>query len=88
MTTSMCANKPDETASVAPELLDVRKVASMLGCSPRHVYRLFDAGRLPRPVRLGTLVRWRRAELASWIDDGCKPVSANATRSRREGNRG
>lgn len=82
MTTSICANRPGETESVAPELLDVRTVASMLGCSPRHVYRLFDAGRLPRPVRLGTLVRWRRAELALWIDDGCKPVSTNAAQQR------
>lgn len=38
----------------APALLDVRAVASLLGCSQRHVYRLADAGRLPRATaRLG-----------------------------------
>ena len=58
--------------TVAAELLDVKDVALLLGgCSTRHVYRLADAGLMPRPVRLGHLVRWRRAELKSWIDAGC-----------------
>ena len=56
------------------ELLDVGTVAALLDCSARHVYRLADAGRLPRPLKLGQLVRWRRAEVLEWIDDGCKPV--------------
>ena len=56
------------------ELLDVKAVATLLHCSPRHVYRLSDAGRMPRPVKLGALVRWRRSELQVWIDSGCEPV--------------
>ena len=60
--------------AVNAELLDVRSVATLLGgCSTRHVYRLADAGRMPRPIRLLTLVRWRRAELMSWLEGGCKP---------------
>jgi excisionase family DNA binding protein len=54
-------------------LLDVRAVAALLDCSPRHVYRLADAGRMPPPIRLGALVRWRRAELLDWLAAGCKP---------------
>jgi excisionase family DNA binding protein len=56
------------------ELLDVRAVAELLACSKRHVYRLSDAGRMPRPVALGRLIRWRRAELLNWVNDGCPPV--------------
>ena len=57
---------------VSAELLDVTAVSSLLGgCSIRHVYRLSDAGRMPRPVKLGALVRWRRAELEAWITAGC-----------------
>ena len=56
------------------QLLDVRAVAALLDCSPRHVYRLADAGRMPSPVRIGALVRWRRAEVQEWIDGGCRPV--------------
>jgi excisionase family DNA binding protein len=48
------------------ELLDVRAVAGVLGCSTRHVYRMADAGRMPRPLKLGQLVRWRRGELLGW----------------------
>jgi excisionase family DNA binding protein len=52
-------------------LLDVRAVAALLNCSARHVYRLSDAGRMPPPVRLGALVRWRRQDLDAWLDAGC-----------------
>jgi excisionase family DNA binding protein len=55
-------------------LLDVRAVAQLLDCSPRHVYRLADAGRMPPPVRLGALVRWRRQELLDWLAAGCPAV--------------
>ena len=54
-----------------PALLTVHDVAEMLNCSGRTVYRLNDAGRMPRPVRLGSLVRWPRATLERWIDQGC-----------------
>jgi excisionase family DNA binding protein len=54
-------------------LLDVRAVAVTLGCSPRHVYRLADGGRMPAPLRLGALVRWRRADLDAWLAAGCPP---------------
>lgn len=66
-----------KVVSLAPggtQLLDVQAVAEMLGCSPRHVYRLSDAGRMPSPVKLGSLVRWSAAAIREWIDDGCKPV--------------
>lgn len=72
---------PEPRPGVSAELLDVRDVAALLGgCSPRHVYRLADAGRMPRPIKLGTLVRWSRAQLLSWIDGGCQPTrSAKGT---------
>jgi len=65
--------------SVVPEteqaaLLDVRTVAAMLDCSPRHIYRLADAGRMPRPVKLGALVRWHRPEVDEWLAAGCPPA--------------
>ncbi len=58
-------------------LLTVRQVAAMLGCSSRHIYRLADRGAMPRPTKLGdVLVRWNRAEIESWLHDGCKPIRA------------
>ena len=52
-------------------LLDVKAVARFLSCSARHVYRLADSGRMPRPQKLGALVRWDRIELEKWLADDC-----------------
>lgn len=65
---------PELRPALAAELLDVGAVAGLLGCSKRTVYRLSDGGRMPRPVKLGQLVRWRRAEVLAWIAGGCEPV--------------
>jgi len=66
-------------ATVAPpeggiKLGDVQVVAEKLGCSPRHVYRLADAGRMPAPVTLGSLVRWNLTRIDEWIAQGCPAV--------------
>jgi excisionase family DNA binding protein len=57
-----------------PALLDVQAVARLLNCSKRHIYRMSDAGRMPTPVRIGSLVRWRRGDIESWLAGGCHPV--------------
>ncbi len=64
---------PDSTppADSLAKLLDVRAVAKLLACSQRHIYRLTDAGRMPEPIKLGTLVRWSRNEIDEWIHAGC-----------------
>ena len=62
-----------------PVLLTVKEVAEMLGLSERTVYRLADMGKMPRPVKIGAAVRWRRSELDTWIEDGC-PTSQRKTK--------
>ena len=63
-----------DTPAPSP-LLDVSEVARLLNCSPRHVYRLANSGRMPRGVRLGALVRWNPGVIEEWIDDSCpRPV--------------
>ena len=62
------------------KLLDVQAVAEMLDCSARHVYRLSDAGKMPAPLRLGSLVRWSRQSIETWICDGCPPCRKGAGR--------
>lgn len=65
-------------AADAPALLDVDAVAAMCGCSARHVYRLADGGQMPRPVRLGALVRWPRTAIETWIAQGCPSTRQSA----------
>ncbi len=50
------ATMPERAAG--RKLGDVRAVAEKLDCSPRHVYRMADAGRMRAPLRLASLVRW------------------------------
>ena len=71
----------DDSLLIAPPLaespatlLDVRRVATLLGCSARHVYRLSETGRMPRPRLIGALVRWSRVEIEAWVANGCLPL--------------
>jgi len=65
------ANVKEPVAASEPPLIDVHAVASMLGCSTQHVFRLASSGNMPRPIRLLKLVRWNREILDAWIADGC-----------------
>ena len=66
-----------ELATPPSQLVDVKGVASLLRCAPRTVYRLSDAGKMPQPLRLGSLVRWRLTgpgSIQEWLDAGCPAV--------------
>ena len=54
-----------------PQFLTARDIARLLKCSVRTVYRLTDSGRMPRPVKLGAMVRWPREVIESWVAIGC-----------------
>lgn len=71
----------DEPESTAPLLIAADEVARLLNISKRTLWRLLSAGKLPKPVRLGNAVRWRRDELEQWISQGC-PSGRPATPSR------
>lgn len=74
----MCA--ASTPAEYPAKLLDVQAVAELLGCSARHVYRLSDAGKMPAPLKLGSLVRWSKTAIESWISDGCPAVRKGGRR--------
>lgn len=67
------------TKRVATEaaLLDVKAVAELCQCSTRTARRLSDSGAMPRPVKLGALVRWRAETgdpmtgIRDWLAAGC-----------------
>lgn len=54
---------------VQPELLTKTDVGKLLQVSGRQVENLVRDGRLPKPVRLGSHPRWRRAELLKHLDE-------------------
>ena len=55
-----------------PRLLaDARRLAKLLSLGLRTVRTMDAAGRLPRPVKLGSKTLWSVAEVKAWIAAGC-----------------
>jgi excisionase family DNA binding protein len=76
MTHSNTIDRPavagQETApAVTAVVITIDDVAKLLGCSTRHVRRMADSGRIPRPVKFGALLRWIKADIDQWILAGC-----------------
>ncbi len=53
------------------QMVTVSDVAAMLQCGERTVHRMIETASIPAPVRIGRLIRWPKAKLTQWIDDGC-----------------
>jgi len=56
---------------VEPQTLGRRDAARFCGVSLATWDRHTAAGKVPRPIRLGGRVLWRRGELQAWLDAGC-----------------
>jgi len=54
-----------------PLLLTRKAVARLLSRSAKSITRMDAAGQLPRPVRVGGSVLWRRRDIERWIEQGC-----------------
>jgi predicted DNA-binding transcriptional regulator AlpA len=52
-------------------LLTSRQAARACGMSRSSWYKLYSTGKVPRPVKIGKLARWRREELRDWVKAGC-----------------
>ena len=63
----------------AAQLVEVVEWSS----SDATVARVSDSGIVPRPVRLGRTLRWRRDELLAWVRNGC-PKERQPRRGRRK----
>ncbi|GAB5517221.1 helix-turn-helix transcriptional regulator [Rhodopirellula baltica] len=75
---------PPLTDGFGRALLSTEDVANdYLKCSARHVRRLADSGRMPRPIKLGTLSRWPRFIIEDWIAAGCPNVRNTAKGAKR-----
>jgi excisionase family DNA binding protein len=61
----------DPAGEIQKLLVSADELAKMLDVSERTIWRLLSGGKLPRPLRLGGSVRWRLAEVTTWIAEGC-----------------
>ena len=49
-------------------LISVRDAASALGCSIATVWRRAADGSIPKPIKLGGMTRWSKAEIDAFIE--------------------
>ena len=56
-------------------LVDVGKVAEILGCSERTVWRWRDKKLMPESITIGRVVRWSYRTIMAWIGAGCPKAS-------------
>lgn len=74
------ASSPEPAAaladSLAPLLVGVEQVATLLSVSRRTVWRLVSEGKLIAPIHIGRAARWQYGQLKRWIEQGCPPASS------------
>jgi len=58
----------------SPSLLDVAAVAAYLSITPRHVRELVYRPAIPH-LKVGRLVRFRRADIDGWLDSRAPTAS-------------
>lgn len=51
--------------------ITAKQFAVMLQVSKRTLCRLRSTGKIPRPMRLGGIVRWKLDDIVQWMTAGC-----------------
>ena len=64
-----------------PEYVSLETLAYRLDCPVATIERYVREGVLPRPRRIGALVRWRFAEIEAAIEAGVAGAAASASRT-------
>lgn len=52
-------------------LVGTREAAKLLNVSGRTLWRMYNSGEMPKPIRIGRAIRWGYAELQAWVDSKC-----------------
>ncbi|WP_437186684.1 helix-turn-helix transcriptional regulator [Planctomicrobium sp. SH668] len=59
------------SGTIPPPLLTVDDLAAVLKVSKRTIWRMRSCCQLPKPVKVGGGVRWRKSDIDAWIAQGC-----------------
>ena len=73
--TTIDANRLMNKELVPIKLMTKEQLADLLGVTVRTVYRKWQAGEIPQPVKIGKLVRWTSPSILEWIENGCPELS-------------
>ena len=70
----MSTTAQTELPAVESRLITFAQAARFMEVHIRTLRRLVDAGKVPRPRRIGGAVRFDLIELHAWVDWGCPPA--------------
>lgn len=59
----------DATASALEELLPLKRVMDMTGCSRTRIYGLIKEGSFPLPLKMWGRSLWVLSEIQAWIQE-------------------
>jgi predicted DNA-binding transcriptional regulator AlpA len=71
----------------AIRLIRDTETAAILGCSRATVWALVKAGKIPAPIKIGAMARWRIADIHAAIDKAASAPGAKEERKPRVRNR-
>lgn len=73
------AHQADRTPDL-PYLMTADELGEFLRRSRRAIYTMKDRGQLPRPVRIGRRVLFRRNDVLEWLDAKLRAPSSSGGR--------
>lgn len=65
----------DAVGDDTPSLIGVESFAQLMDVSPRTIRRRLTENKVPKPIRLGRLVKWLRKEVEEWIAAKCPDLT-------------
>ncbi len=63
----------DPKVTTARLLLSASELGELLGVNKSTIWTWHSGGKIPAPVRIGGVTRWRRAEIERWLEAGAPP---------------
>lgn len=63
---------------MSESLLPLDTVIARVGFKRSKIYALIDAGKFPKPVKIGNASRWQESAVAAWVADCIAESNASA----------
>lgn len=64
-------NQEGGRSKALPILFTTKEAAAFCMISESSFYKLNKKRMVPKPLRIGTMYRWRKNDLVSWVEAGC-----------------
>ena len=61
-------------ATQLPDMISIKEIGELIGVSDKTVFNWKAAGDLPQSYKIGGSVRFRRSDIAKWIEDSAVPI--------------